>query len=260
MIRFSANLGFLYTELSLPEAIIEAARAGFEAVECHWPYQTPASEVADALESSGLSMLGLNTQRGNTDKGDNGVAAISGREAEARDYIDESIEYAKAIQCSNVHVMAGFTDQSELAEDTFRQNLAYACDKASAHDITILIEPLNHYDAPGYHLLNLDNAAATQQAVNASNLKIMFDVYHMQIMHGDITRRLKSQLDKVGHIQIAAVPNRDEPDAGELHYPNLLTEIDKMGWTGFIGAEYKPRTTTTAGLGWLKAYNNRGAS
>lgn len=252
MIRLSANLGFLYTELSLPDAIVAAAEAGFVAVECHWPYATPAIEVADALQQTGLPMLGLNTRRGNVEQGDNGVAAIVGRESEARKYIDESIEYAAAINCSNIHVMAGFTDQSQYAQKTFEENLAYACEQASKHGITILIEPLNHYDAPGYHLLTLDAAQSTLNALNKPNLKIMFDVYHMQIMHGDLTRRLQANMENIGHIQIAAVPLRNEPDAGEINYPNLLLAIDDMGWTGYIGAEYKPSTTTQAGLDWMK--------
>lgn len=254
MTRFSANLGFLWKELSLPDAIEAAADAGFHAVECHWPYDTPAHSVKAALERTGLPMLGLNTQRGDVDAGDNGVAAIPGREAEARDYIDESITYAAAIGCANVHVMAGFTDKSSPCEATFQANLTYACQTAQTHGITILIEPLNHFDAPGYHLSTLDGALDTLAEVNQSNLKVMFDCYHLQIMQGDLTRRLKTHLDAIGHIQIAAVPDRSEPDTGELHYPSILKALDEMGWTGYVGAEYKPRTDTQAGLGWLAAY------
>jgi hydroxypyruvate isomerase len=150
--------------------------------------------------------------------------------------------------------VAGFSDKSEAATRTFNANLLYACGKAQQNDITILIEPLNHFDAPGYHLQTLDEALNTLAAVNAPNLKVMFDCYHLQIMQGDLTRRLKKHLDDIGHIQIAAVPNRNEPDAGELHYPNLLRSLDAMGWHGFVGAEYKPATTTNEGLGWLDQY------
>lgn len=254
MTRFSANLGFLWTNLSLPDAIHAAANAGFKAVECHWPYATPSSDVLAALEKTQLPMLGLNTQRGDVANGENGVAAIVGREAEARQYIDESLQYAIDISCANIHVMAGFTDQGKASEATFVDNLQYACTKARDANITILIEPLNHYDAPGYHLSTLDAALTTIASVNQPNLKVMFDCYHLQIMQGDLTRRLRGNLDFIGHIQIAAVPDRSEPDAGELHYPNLLKAIDDMGWTGFIGAEYKPRVDTDAGLGWLEAY------
>ncbi len=254
MSRFSANLGFLWTEYSLPEAIQAAKLAGFSAVECHWPYDIPAASIKAALVQCGLPMLGINTQRGNYSQGDNGVAAIPGRENEARRYIDEAITYAAAIDCANVHVMAGCTDQSPTAEATFQRNLVYACGQAKEQGITILIEPLNHFDAPGYHLHTLDAALKTRQDVGESNLKIMFDCYHMQIMHGDLTRRLQQHLDVVGHIQIAAVPNRHEPDQGELHYPNLLAALDNMGWQGYIGAEYRPTQGTDTGLGWMTAY------
>lgn len=256
MTQFSANLGFLWTELSLPEAIAAAGKAGFGAVECHWPYATAAIDTKKALLSSGLSMLGINTQRGDVVAGDNGVAAIVGRESEARQYIDEAIAYAAVINCANVHVMAGFTDCSEAAETTFQDNLRYACEQSGKLGIDILIEPLNHHDAPGYHLSTLDAALATIKTVGASNIKVMFDCYHLQIMQGDLTRRLEQNLPSIGHIQIAAVPDRSEPDQGEVHYPNLLAALDKMGWEGFIGAEYKPRNGTDAGLGWLTAYQN----
>lgn len=254
MTRFSANLGFLWTTLALPDAIRAAADAGFKAVECHWPYATPAADVLAALNTTGLPMLGLNTPRGDAANGDNGVAAIKGREQEARDYIDQSIEYATSIDCPNVHVMAGFTDQGAEAENTFVQNLIYACTKAQQAGITILIEPLNHFDAPGYHLNNMDAALATIATVDKRNLKVMFDCYHLQIMQGDLIRKLTNHLASIGHIQIAAVPDRDEPDAGEVHYPNLLAALDKLGWDGYVGAEYKPRTDTASGLTWMSDY------
>lgn len=254
MTQFSANLGFLWTGLSLPEAIRAAGQAGFDAVECHWPYAVAATEVKTALQDTGLSMLGINTQRGDVAKGENGLAAVIGREADARKYIDEAIAYAAKIDCANVHVMAGFTDQGELAETTFVQNLEYACKQAAPLGITILIEPLNHYDAPGYHLNTVDAAAATIASVACSNLKIMFDCYHLQIMQGDLTRRFKQYQDLIGHVQIAAVPNRDEPDQGELHYPNLLKAFDELGWQTPVGAEYKPQGTTEAGLQWMASY------
>lgn len=254
MTRFSANLGFLWTELSLPDAIHAAAKAGFAAVECHWPYETPAAEIQAALETSGLPMIGLNTLRGDVSNGDNGVAAIKGREQEAREYIDQAIEYAATIHCPNVHVMAGFTDQGRDAENTFRENLLYACTQAQRVDINILIEPLNHHDAPGYHVNTLDAALATIENVAMNNISVMFDCYHLQIMQGDLTRRLTAHLSSIGHIQIAAVPDRGEPDGGELHYPNLLGTLDELGWTGYIGAEYKPRVDTESGLSWMNDY------
>lgn len=253
MAKFSANLGFLWSELSLTDAIHAAARAGFSAVECHWPYDTPAAEVKSALQVTGLPMLGINTQRGNVETGDNGVAALIGRELEARAFIDESVAYAADIGCPNVHVMAGFTGKRQSAQNTFLNNLKYACECASSHNITILIEPLNRIDAPGYHLSTFNEALDILSLLGLDNLKIMFDCYHMQIMQGDIIRTLSTHLDSIGHIQIAAVPDRSEPDNGELHYTNLFDALDTMNWDGYIGAEYKPRTNTEEGLGWLKA-------
>ena len=254
MTQFSANLGFLWTELDLPAAIFAAKAAGFHAVECHFPYDVDPAEVIAALAETNLPMLGLNTQRGNVESGDNGLSAVIGRETEAKEYIAQAVEYAAAINCKNVHVMAGFTDQSDAAEATFQKHLRYACDLASKHNVQILIEPLNHYDAPGYHLNNIESAVRTIEAVEADNIKVMFDCYHIQIMQGDLARRLERHIDSIGHIQFAAVPDRGEPDMGEVHYPNLFKSIDAMGWNGYLGAEYKPRTgNTTEGIGWLKA-------
>jgi len=252
MIKLSANLGFLWTELTLPDAIRAAKQAGFDAVECHWPYAVDTTDTKAALIETGLKMLGLNTQRGKPDQGDNGVAAIPGREAEAHGFIDEACAYAAAIDCGNIHVMAGFTDKGELAESTFRKNLAYASDVAAKNSQTILIEPLNSRDAPGYHLTNVESAIKTIEAVGSNNIKLMFDCYHIQIMQGDLIERLRHCLPYIGHIQIAAVPDRGEPDAGELSYKGIFKALEDMGYAGYIGAEYRPRLSTEAGLSWMK--------
>ena len=253
---FSANLGFLFTELSLPDAIRAARRAGFEAVECHFPYDVSPEEVRAALRETDLPMLGLNTVRGDTDRGEFGLSALPGREADARGAIDRAVEYAASIGARSVHVMAGRTGGGEAAEAAFRANLAHACDRAEG--LTILLEPINHRDAPGYHLSTVEHAAEIIEALGRENLKIMFDVYHVQIMQGDLIRRLEAHRELIGHVQIAAVPDRGEPDAGEVHYPNLIAAIREMGFEAPIGAEYKPRHgSTEAGLGWLEAY--RGA-
>jgi len=255
LIRFSANLGFLWTDLSLPDAIRAAKSNGFHAVECHWPYETPVSDVVTALDDTGLKMLGLNTRRGDVAAGENGVAALPGRETEARQFIDESINYATAIHCDNIHVMAGFADPINTdAQQVFSENLKYACKAAAVHGKTILIEPLNQYDAPGYHLATLDDALTTLEKVAEPNLKIMFDCYHMQIMGGDLLRRYKLVADRIGHVQFAGVPDRTEPDGGEVDYCWLLGEFVAAGYTGMFGAEYKPLTTTDAGIGWLQDF------
>lgn len=246
--KFSANLGFLWTDRPLPDAIRAAKAAGFDAVECHWPYETPVEDVKAALAETGLPMLGLNTVRGDVAGGENGLAALPGREADARAAIDQAIAYARAIGCGAVHVMAGFSG-GPRARATFAENLSYACDQAP--DLTILIEPLNHYDAPGYALPTAEDAASLIHELKLPNLKLMFDCYHCQIMGGDVLRRFDRFRDIIGHVQIAAVPDRAAPDHGELDYTWLLPHL---GWDAPIGAEYKPGGPTDATLGWMQAY------
>ncbi len=247
--RYSANLGFLWSELALPDAIHKAAAAGFAAVECHWPYTTPAHRVAKALAETGIPMLSLNTWRGDA-AGDYGLTAIPGREKEARAAIDQAMEYAQAIHTNNIHVMAG-NASGDPACKTYIENLRYATRKADKLDITILIEPLNHYDAPGYFLSNTEQAKRILDEVAAPNLKLMFDCYHLQIMQGDISRSLLELMPIIGHIQIASVPDRSEPDGGELNYRHIINLLKDIGYSHPIGAEYNPRTSVEAGLGWI---------
>ncbi len=251
MTKFSANLGFLFTELSLPEAIETAAQHGFDAVECHFPYSTPASDTVAALKKTGLQMLGLNTIKGDESKGDNGLCAIPERIEEARAAIDQAINYAVIIDTPNIHVMAGVATGA-AADKTYLDNLHYATSKASKHGINILIEPLNPYDAPGYYLNSTTQAKEIIEAVGADNLKLMFDCYHVQIIEGDVCRRLKSLLPIIGHIQIASVPARSEPDDGELDYNFVLGVLNELNFKTPIGAEYKPVSTTEAGLSWMQ--------
>ena len=254
MIQFSANLGFLWTDRSLPDAIRSAKAAGFHAVECHWPYAYPAEEIRSVLQETGLKMLGLNTTRGNVDAGDNGLAAVVDRQTEARGYIDEAIDYARAIDCPNIHVMAGFTDKGIASQATFVENLTYACKAAADCNKTILIEPLNSYDAPGYHVSTLQEAQTTLLAVDAPNLKIMFDCYHMQIMGGDVLNRFAKAVNDIGHVQFASVPDRAEPNIGELNYVWLLNAMATVGFDGPFGAEYKPQSSTDESLDWMNDY------
>jgi hydroxypyruvate isomerase len=254
MAHFSANLGFLWRELALTQAVARAKAAGFEAVECHWPFAVAASDLKAALAAADLTMVGLNTARGNVAEGEMGLAAIPGREVEARAAIDEAIDYAAATGTRNVHVMAGVARGREGARGTFLANLAYAAGRARPAGIGILIEPLNRFDAPGYFLSTSEEAAAVIAELAAPNVRLMFDCYHLQIMEGDLTRRLERFMPIIGHIQIAAVPSRREPDEGEVAYERLIAAIDRLGYQGFIGAEYRPRGTTDEGLGWLAAF------
>jgi hydroxypyruvate isomerase len=247
---FSANLGFLWTDLSLPDAIRAAKAAGFDAVECHWPYDVPATEVAAALSETGLPMLGLNTRRGDVAGGENGLSALPGREVEAHAAIDEALEYAHLVGAQAVHVMAGFA-QGPQADATFRDNLRYACMQAEPLGITILIEPLNRYDAPGYFLQTTAQARSIIADLALPHLKLMFDCYHVQLMEGDLSHSLTVLLPMIGHIQFASVPDRGAPDHGEIAYPHIFRHIRSLGYTAPLGAEYKPGGPTDPTLGWL---------
>lgn len=251
MTQFSANLGFLWNDRPLADAIHAAKAAGFDAVECHWPYDQDIDAVKAALQATRLSMLGLNTARGNVAAGENGLAALVDREEEARDAIDQALACAAALDTGAVHVMGGFAEGQD-AEDCFIGNLRYAAQKAQVAGRTILIEPLNGYDAPGYFLDHSDKARRIIEAVGAPNLKLMFDCYHIQIIEGDLTRRITANLDIIGHVQFAGVPHRGRPDEGEISYRHVFAHLADLGYTAPLGAEYKPDDgDTDASLGWF---------
>lgn len=250
--KFSANLGFLWNDRPLPDAIRAAKVAGFDAVECHWPYDVPAKEIRTVLEETSFEMLGLNTRRGDVVAGDNGLSAIPGREVEARVAIDEAIEYASVIGTKKIHVMAGFASGQE-AHEVFISNLSYACDRADDHGITILIEPLNHYDAPGYFLSTTEQAIEIIRSVDADNLKLMFDCYHVQLMEGNLSNRIETLLPNIGHIQFASVPDRSAPDHGEINYAHIFKVISELNYKAPLGAEYKPVGDTENGLNWMQS-------
>ncbi len=249
-VRFSANLGFLWTDLALDDAIRAAAAAGFAAVECHWPFEMAPERVAAALSETGLPMLSLNTSRGNVAAGDRGLAAVPGRETEARGLIDAAVDYAAAVGARAVHVMAGWAD-GPRARACFCDNLRYACDRAAGRGVTVLVEPLNTRDAPGYFLSRTCEAAGIIADVARPNLRLMFDCYHVQIMEGDVTRRFSALFPLIGHVQIASIPDRGPPDGGELDYGFVLDHIARSGWTAPVGAEYAPPGPTDESLGWM---------
>ncbi|MEM6588296.1 MAG: TIM barrel protein [Pseudomonadota bacterium] len=234
MTRFSANLGFLWQDRPLPDAIRAAKSAGFDAVEVHWPYDTPAADTLAALRDTGLPLLGLNTVRGAP--GENGLSALPGREPEARAAIDQAIAYADAVGADAIHVMAGFT-QGPKALATYEANLHYAC---TATNRTILIEPLNRHDAPGYFLETTTQARDVIETLALPNLKLMFDCYHVGRTEGDVITRLTDLLPLIGHIQFASVPDRGPPDHGELNYRVIFDHIASLGWNRPLGAEYRP--------------------
>jgi hydroxypyruvate isomerase len=247
---FSANLGLLWKELSLPDGIRAAARAGFDAVECHWPYETSTEEIVFALEETNLSMLGLNTLRGDVLAGERGLLALPGRDVDAKRSIDQAIEYARVIGCSHIHAMAGIGSGHECHR-TFIDNLSYAAKKASLIDISIVIEPLNTFDNPGYFLTSTKLAKQIIDEVGQPNLKMMFDCYHVERMEGDSEGKLEKLFSYIGHIQFASVPDRHEPDRGELDYRKIFDLLDRLDYMKPIGAEYHPLQSTEKGLGWM---------
>ncbi len=255
MIRISANLGFLWKGLPLIEGVRRAKAAGFDAVEFHYPYEVPAATMREALDAAGLPVVGLNTRLGDVEAGDFGLAALPGRGADARAAIDEALVYGKAIGAGYVHVLAGKPDESRAAEarSAFLQSLDYAAKGAEAVGMTIVIEPLNRRDVPGCYLHTTDLAEAIITELGRPNVKILFDCYNIQVSQGDLTKRLEKLMPLIGHIQIAAVPSRAEPDEGEICYERLLPTIVALGYNGFIGAEYTARAEVEAGLKWMAA-------
>ncbi len=248
--RFSANLGFLWSDRPLPDAIRAAKAAGFDAVEMHWPYATPAADLKTVLEETELPVLGINTVRGDVAGGENGLAALPARERDARVAIDQAVDYAAAIGARNVHVMAGFAAGAE-SQRTFIANLGYACDRAGPHGIGIVIEPLCRHDAPGYFLETTERARDIIAEVGAENLRLMFDCYHVGRTEGDLITRIGDLLPIIGHIQFASVPDRGTPDHGEIDFAAVFAAIRDAGWEMPLGAEYKPRGETDLTLGWM---------
>jgi 2-dehydrotetronate isomerase len=252
MPRYSANISILFPELPFLERFAAARKAGFEAVELWFPYEHPKAALKAILDGEGLKLVGINTAPGDVGKGQWGVTALPGHEAEFNRQFAEALDYAVALGASGIHVMAAMTGGMDHAacERAYIANLERALKRAEGSGVTLLIEPLNAKDRPGYFLSRSDDAVRFIERIGHAGLKLMFDVYHVQVMEGDIIRRLRGHLPHIGHIQIAAVPTRHEPDEGELNYRAILAEIDALGWPGFVGCEYKPRAGTQEGLGW----------
>lgn len=250
MTQFSANLGFLWSELELPTAIRCAAEAGFRAVECHWPYETPALDVRDALDETGLRMLCLNTRKGGV--GEGGLSALSGRETDARAAIDEAIDYACTTGTEAIHVMAGLGHGPE-ADEVFVANLRYARTKAP-DDMMILLEPLNPYDWPGYYLNSSEQAVRILDSLGSPNVKLMFDCYHVGRSGSDVIEELHALLPWIGHIQFASVPDRGPPGRGSIDYAQVFAVLEELAWAKPLGAEYKPDGSTEQSLGWLRRF------
>jgi 2-dehydrotetronate isomerase len=254
MPKFNANLSWLFQERPFAERFAAAANAGFRGIEILFPYDHPASEIRSALELNGQEMVLFNSPPGNFGAGDRGLAALPGREHEFRETFSKALEYAAALNCSRIHIMAGIPGASlnkTLVQRTYLSNLEYALTQVENSGADILIEPINTRDIPGYFLTTVEQADAILQELSHSALKIQFDWYHAQIMGGDLARRTEKYFPKIGHFQIAGVPDRTEPDIGEVNYTYLFQLVDSLHYDGWIGCEYRPKSRTEEGLSWF---------
>ncbi|PXW24801.1 2-oxo-tetronate isomerase [Paraburkholderia caballeronis] len=257
MPRFAANLTMMYREHDFLDRFKAAADDGFHGVEYLFPYDYDAGALAARLADHGLVQALFNGPPGDWAKGERGLASLPGREDEFRRGIDTALGYAQTLGNDTIHVMAGLIgadDDRPQHRDVYLSNLAYAASQAAAHGKTIVIEPINPRDMPGYFLNRQHDAHAICREVGAPNLKVLFDLYHCQIVEGDLAVKLNTLIAGVGHVQIAGVPGRHEPDDGEVNYPYLLNLLDSLGYRGWVGCEYVPNGDTSAGLGWIREW------
>jgi hydroxypyruvate isomerase len=254
MPRLAANLAYLFTERPLIERFAAAAAAGFKAVELQFPYDHAPSAIRAEIGRHALTQLGLNIARGR--EGEFGLAAVPGRERDWEALFRQALDYAAAIGACQIHCLAGIVppEQRPAAERTFITNLARAADAAAEKSIILLIEPINPRDRPNYFLNRVEHAADIIAKTGRPNVKIQFDFYHAQIVGGDLITRFEKYLPLIGHVQIAAVPSRAEPDEGEINYPGIFAALDRMGWPGYVACEYRPRGRTEDGLYWARPY------
>lgn len=257
MPRFAANLTMMFSECTFIDRFAAAARAGFTGVEYLFPYDYPAARLAEALATHGLTQALHNMPAGDWDAGERGIAILPDRIGEFQDGVGRALAYAKALGCKRLNCLAGIAPQGADADRlraTLIDNLRFAAAALDDAGITLLIEPINTRDVPGFFLNRTTQAAALRAEVGADNLLIQHDIYHMQIMEGDLTPTLRAHIAQIGHIQIADTPGRHEPGSGEINYPFLFAELDRLGYDGWVGCEYRPATTTAAGLGWYHPY------
>lgn len=250
MFRLAANLSFQFGEVGFLDRFERAAKAGFTGVEYLFPYEHDPKELAARLKDNGLEQVLFNMPPGDWKSGDRGLAAVPGREAEFRASVDDALRYAEALACLRIHVMAGVEGGPE-AEAAYLANLEYAARRFEAYGVTPLIEPINRRDMPGYFLADFDDAMEVIAAV--AGVRLQFDLYHRQIIHGDVTVGLREMMPVVRHMQIAGVPDRHEPDMGELDLAHVLGTIRELGYDGWIGCEYRPEGVTEDGLGWMRS-------
>jgi 2-dehydrotetronate isomerase len=255
MPRFAANLTMMFTEVPFLDRFEAAAKAGFTAVEFLFPYDHPAEDVGKRLKDNGLTQALFNLPPGNWDAGEKGFASLPDRFNDLRNSIHTAVPYIKATEVRRLHLMAGIADRSNpRAVDAFRRSVQWAANFLGDFGIDVVIEPINKRDVPGYFLNDFAFAHDLVRDMKIPNVGLQFDIYHCQILHGDVTMRLREMLPTIGHIQIASIPSRNEPDGEELNYPFLFAELDRLGYDNYVGCEYRPRGNTTDGLGWFKPY------
>lgn len=251
MPRFAANVSMLFGEHGFLDRFGAAAAAGFRGVETIDPYQAPAAAIRERLDAHGLTLALMNTPAGTWAAGERGMAAVPGAEARFAEHLAQALETAAVLRPGAIHVMAGLS-AGEAARAAYVANLRRAC--AAAPDQLFTIEPINRRDMPGYHLSRTEDAVAVIEAVGAPNLRLQLDLYHAQISEGDLTTRVRALAPLTGHVQVAGVPDRAEPDAGEIDFHRMMAVLDATGYRGWVGCEYRPADGTLAGLGWFERY------
>nr|WP_163503489.1 2-oxo-tetronate isomerase [Halomonas socia] len=264
MIRLAANLSMLFNEHDFLDRFATASGAGFRGVEYLFPYDHAPDTLRGLLDEHGLEQVLFNLPPGDWQAGERGLASLPGREAEFRDSVVEALRYAEVLDCPRVHAMAGLlpagVDRHALEEArrahhaSYIDNLRFAAREAAKAGREVLIEPINTRDMPGFFLSRQAQAMAVLEEVGEPNLRLQFDLYHCQIMDGDLTRHLERQFAAIGHVQIAGVPDRHEPDVGEVHYPALFERLEALGYGGWIGCEYRPVDDTRQGLDWGRSF------
>jgi hydroxypyruvate isomerase len=263
MPKFSANLSMLFTEHDFLDRFDAAAKAGFVGVEYIGPYDHEPEVVAARLKKNALTQVLFNLPPGDWSKGERGIAILPERVEEFRKGVDKAITYARALGCGQVNCLAGIAPQGAgraALESTFVENLRFAARKLKDAGVKLLIEPINTRDIPGFFLTHSRQGLQLVERVGSDNLYLQYDIYHMQVMEGDLARTIEKNLGRIAHIQLADNPGRNEPGTGEINYPFLHEHLDRIGYSGWIGAEYKPKTGTEAGLGWFKPFARNGSA
>jgi hydroxypyruvate isomerase len=257
MPKFAANLTMLFNEAPFLERFRAATEAGFKAVEFLFPYDFPKEQIAAALKDNGLALVLHNLPAGDWAAGERGIACHPDRVREFRDGVEKAIDYASALNCPQVNCLAGILPQgvsAEMARGVLLENLRHAAEKLASAKIGLLLEPVNSRDIPGFFVDRPSFGLALIDAAATENLKLQYDIYHAQVMEGDLASTIERELPRIGHIQLADNPGRNEPGTGEINFPYLFRRLDELGYPGWIGCEYKPKTTTTAGLSWVKPW------